>query len=576
MKILLAGINAKYIHTNLAIRYLKAYAHDYESVIQIQEYTINQQKDFILSEIYKQKPDVLCFSCYIWNIEFIKQLFVEFKKILPDTLVLLGGPEVSFDGKALMEKYPSIDMIIMGEGEEAFKDFLRYYVDHQVSIESIAGILYRKDGQVKQNSIKKPVDFSCVPFPYESMDDLNHHIIYYEASRGCPFNCQYCMSSNDKGVRFRNLEIVYHELQQFLDAKVKQIKFVDRTFNCNKKHAMAIWRYLITHDNGTTNFHCEIVADLVDDEAIQLLSQARPGLFQFEVGVQSTNSITLKLIKRKTNLEKLFDNVIKIKKLGSVHQHLDLIAGLPEEDYGSFRSSFNDVYAIRPDKLQLGFLKLLKGTGLRYHKKTYGLVHQDLAPYEILKTNHLSYEDLLRLKGIEEMLELYYNSQNFFYTMEYLVDFFDTPFHLYEALADYWENQGYHKVNHNRMKIYTILLEFSQQAIGKNNILLELLKYDMLLKEKPKNMPEWITTSKISNPIKAFYHRQENIQYYLPELVTYTPKQISRMAHIEVFNINILEWIKDKTYIQEQETPILFNYYHRDFNHHAKTFIIEL
>ncbi|GKX32083.1 B12-binding domain-containing radical SAM protein [Vallitalea longa] len=581
MNVLLVGINAKFIHSNLAIRYLQKYCTYYKDNIETVEYTINNHYDFILQEIYKKKPDILTISCYIWNIEIVKSLVKDYKKISPDTLIVLGGPEVSYDTVDLMNEYKEIDIVVVGEGEATFNDLMKYYIDGEGNLDSTSGIIYRKGKELLVNEYRIPLGLDDIPFVYDNgFSEFQNKIIYYESSRGCPFNCQYCLSSIEKGVRLRSLSLVLKELQCFLDARVVQVKFVDRTFNCNKKHALGIWKYLYEHDNGFTNFHFEISGDLLDDETIEFLSKVRPGLFQLEVGVQSTNETTINNIKRKTNFERLSGVVSKINQGNNIHQHLDLIAGLPGEDYNSFGRSFNDVYKLEPQQLQLGFLKVLKGSGLKQDVGKYGIIYKDKAPYEVLKTKELSYDDVLKLKMIEEMVEIYYNSGNFYFAIKYMERYFSDPFDLYEKLARYWLRNKYHEINHNKIKLYTILLEFYYDEVEKDDDnIKEILKFDMYLQEKVKKYPYWLERSNdFREDIIEFYKDENNILKFLPDYSNYTSKQISRMTHLEIFPINIIKWSHDFDQpIKNDETAVLFDYHNRDvFRNNAKYVQVKL
>lgn len=572
MNTLLVGINAKYIHSNLGIRYIKEYVKKNNKEINIAEYTINQSLDYILGEIYKKRPDILGLSCYIWNIEIIKILIVELKKILPHTYIVLGGPEVSYDCELIMNKYEDIDAIIYGEGEKTFLQLL-LFKNGELDIHKIKGIAYRNNNEIIKNKSQDPMHLDELPFVYkDGYDEFENRIIYYESTRGCPFNCQYCLSSIEKGVRFRSFNLVKDELQSFLDNKVMQVKFVDRTFNCNKEHAMTIWKYLHENDNGYTNFHFEISADLLDDLTIDFLSQVRKGLFQFEIGVQSTNMDTLNEIKRTTKLDILTNNILKLKKANNIHLHLDLIAGLPYESYEAFRKSFNNVYNMEPEQLQLGFLKVLKGSGIDKNSKNLGIEYREYAPYEVLYTKDISYAELEKLKLIEEMVEVYYNSGNFYNTLKYIETFFESPFSIYEDLANYWIEKGYYHVNHSKIGMYNILYEFITETRDINTYFLEeLIKLDLYLQEKVKKFPYFIksSTDNFKSQIIDFYKDSINIDKYLPQLKDYTSKQISRMAHIEVFEYNIELYIRSnyKT-IRKEPTPILFNYHNRDKMRH--------
>lgn len=521
MKIILAACNAKYIHSNLAVYDLQAYARQYQQHILLKEYTINQQKDEIMKDLYEEKPDVICFSCYIWNISFVKELAEDLKKVLPSVPFWAGGPEVSFDAEAFLAANPAFDGVMVGEGEETFLELAGYYVDHRKSLEQIRGIAFRKENQVLHNGWREIMDLSKVPFPYKDLQDFDHRIIYYESSRGCPFSCSYCLSSVDKKLRFRSLDLVRKELQFFLDHKVPQVKFVDRTFNCKHDHAMAIWKYIVEHDNGITNFHFEIAADLLREEELELMATMRPGLIQLEIGVQSTNLQTLEAIHRKTDFLRICQIVERIHSFGNIHQHLDLIAGLPYEDYDSFHHSFNDVYALRPQQFQLGFLKVLKGSLMKQMEKEYGIVHKEKEPYEVLSTNWITYEDVLNLKKVENMVEVYYNSGQFENSLKYVETLFHDSFTMYEALGRFYEQKGYDCISHNRLRRYEILLEFieslEQGDVQKGA---DALVLDLYLREKLKSRPSFAKDQKAEEKKIWAYRKQENI-----------PKT----AHIQVF-----------------------------------------
>ena len=521
MKIILAACNAKYIHSNLAVYDLQAYARQYQQHILLKEYTINQQKDEIMKDLYEEKPDVICFSCYIWNISFVKELAEDLKKVLPSVPFWAGGPEVSFDAEAFLAANPAFDGVMVGEGEETFLELAGYYVDHRKNLEQIRGIAFRKENQVLHNGWREIMDLSKVPFPYKDLQDFDHRIIYYESSRGCPFSCSYCLSSVDKKLRFRSLDLVRKELQFFLDHKVPQVKFVDRTFNCKHDHAMAIWKYIVEHDNGVTNFHFEIAADLLREEELELMATMRPGLIQLEIGVQSTNLQTLEAIHRKTDFSRICQIVERIHSFGNIHQHLDLIAGLPYEDYDSFHHSFNDVYAMPPPQFQLGFLKVLKGSLMKQMEKEYGIVHKEKEPYEVLSTNWITYEDVLNLKKVEEMVEVYYNSGQFENSLKYVETLFPDSFTMYEALGRFYEQKGYDCISHNRLRRYEILLEFieslKQGDVQKGA---DALVLDLYLREKLKSRPSFAKDQKAEEKKIWAYRKQENV-----------PKT----AHIQVF-----------------------------------------
>ena len=478
MKVLLAAINAKYIHSNLGIYSLKTYGEKMlkewglaeQAEISLAEYTINHQMEQILQDIYKRKPDVIGFSCYIWNISYVKVILADIKKVLPDVKIWAGGPEVSYHGEAFLKEEPAVDLVMMGEGEITFAHFLKALLEGE-DLKQVPGLMVRNaDGTFTDTGFRQVMDMSQIPFPYAFMDmkELEHRIIYYESSRGCPFSCAYCLSSIDKKLRFRSLDLVLPELEWFLQAKVPQVKFVDRTFNCKKSHAMAIWQYIRDHDNGVTNFHFEIAADLLDKDELDLLSTMRPGLVQLEIGVQSTNEKTLEAIRRKTDIEEIREITETINSWHNIHQHLDLIAGLPWEDLESFKKSFNDVYEMEPEQLQLGFLKVLKGSYMEELIPTCDLLYSAAPPYEVLCTKWLSYGDVLELKDIEEMTEVHYNSRQFTCTLKELEKEFDTPYEMFSFMAGYYNKNHLFGISHSRIARYEILWKIIQERLEKN------------------------------------------------------------------------------------------------------------
>lgn len=522
MKILLAACNAKYIHSNLAVYDLQAYASDYADHIVLKEYTINQQKDDIMRDIYLEHPDVVCVSCYIWNLSFVKELMADLIKILPGADFWAGGPEVSYDAEKFLTENSEFKGVMVGEGEETFKELAGYYVEkNPQNLKDMTGICYRDKDQIIHNGWRQIMDLSSIPFIYKDLSEFKNRIIYYESSRGCPFSCSYCLSSIDKKLRFRDTETVKKELQFFIDNKVPQVKFVDRTFNCKHDHAMAIWKYINEHDNGVTNFHFEISADLLREEELQEMSTMRPGLIQLEIGVQSTNPDTIKAIHRTMDFEKLKGIVDRIHSFGNIHQHLDLIAGLPYEDYDSFRNSFNDVYALKPQQLQLGFLKVLKGSHMMEMCREYGIVYKTQEPYEVLSTKWLDYDHVLKLKTVENMVEVYYNSGQFQNTLEYLENFFQDAFSIYERLGSFYMEKGYGDVSHTRMRRYEILLEFLEDMpeISVDQVKDQMV-YDLYLRENLKSRPGFARDQKpFERQIWDFRKREK----------------VAKNAHVEVF-----------------------------------------
>lgn len=535
MKILLAACNAKYIHSNPAVYDLRAYASRLKESILLGEYTINQTKDEVLKDIYRSGAEVICFSCYIWNISYIKDLIPDLKKILPGAAFWVGGPEVSFDAEKLLKELPQLTGVMVGEGEETFLELASYYIEGNGTLENIRGIAYRDGEEIRHNGWREIMDLSQVPFAYENAEDFTNRIIYYESSRGCPFSCSYCLSSIDKKLRLRDLSLVKKELQFFLDQKVPQVKFVDRTFNCRHDHAMSVWQYIQDHDNGITNFHFEISADLIREEELELMSHMRPGLIQLEIGVQSTNPETIRAIHRTMDLEKLKKSVARVKGYGNIHQHLDLIAGLPYEDYESFRNSFNDVYRMEPDQLQLGFLKVLKGSFMYQEAENYQILYKEKEPYEVLCTRWLSYADILQLKMVESMVEVYYNSGQFQHTLHWMIGAFASPFDFYESLGAFYEEKGYGEISHSRIRRYEILLEFIRE---KTELSVEQasqhMVYDLYLREKLKKRPSFASDQKPYEKLIWNYRKNQ---------------EIPKTAHIEVFGEN---------------DAVLFDYEHRN------------
>ena len=536
MKILLAACNAKYIHSNLAVYDLQAYASDYADHIVLKEYTINQQKDDIMRDIYLEHPDVVCVSCYIWNISFVKELMADLIKILPGADFWAGGPEVSYDAEKFLTENSEFKGVMVGEGEETFKELAGYYVEkNPQNLKDMTGICYKDGDRIIHNGWRQIMDLSSIPFIYKDLSEFKNRIIYYESSRGCPFSCSYCLSSIDKKLRFRDTETVKKELQFFIDNKVPQVKFVDRTFNCKHDHAMAIWKYINEHDNGVTNFHFEISADLLREEELQEMSTMRPGLIQLEIGVQSTNPDTIKAIHRTMDFEKLKGIVDRIHSFGNIHQHLDLIAGLPYEDYDSFRHSFNDVYALKPQQLQLGFLKVLKGSNMMEMCREYDIVYKTQEPYEVLSTKWLDYDHVLKLKTVENMVEVYYNSGQFQNTLEYLENFFQDAFSIYERLGSFYMEKGYGDVSHTRMRRYEILLEFLEDVpeISMDQVKDQMI-YDLYLRENLKSRPGFARDQKpFERQVWDFRKREK----------------VAKNAHVEVF---------------ADGTVLLFNYADRD------------
>lgn len=566
-KVILAALNAKYIHSNLALRYLSRFQNNNQKHhVETMEFTINQRLDFIAEELFRKQPDVVLFSCYIWNVEMLRQLCPILKKIMPDCVIGFGGPEVSYESETFLRENPAVDFVMRGEGELVFTKYLEHLdAGNPATLGEIESLTYRQGDEIFSTPQMHPMDLALLPFPYEDdFSDVQNQIIYYESSRGCPYHCGYCLSSVENGVRFVPLDKVLPDLQKFLGKNVPQVKFIDRTFNCKKSHAMAIWKYLHEHDNGVTNFHFEITADLIDQETIDFLKTVRKGLFQFEIGVQSTNPQTIRAINRNVDFAALSEIVQQIKDGGNIHQHLDLIAGLPYEDYDSFGRSFNDVYALHPEQLQLGFLKVLKGSMLHQKQKEFEIVYHDTAPYEVLTTHELPYADTLRLKYVEEMVETYYNSGRFLHTLAYLVPLYESPFAFFEALSQFWVSENYHYLGLSKMGLFDVLWRFVEQnpKVDKRKLQWEM-KFDIALHEKPKKLPAWLTVTNEEqwhDKVFAFYGNPALWQKCLPHYKS--NKEAIRQTHLEVFG-------------DEKQKAVLFDYGKRDLLGNAEYQIME-
>lgn len=566
-KVILAALNAKYIHSNLALRYLSRFQNNNQKHhVETMEFTINQRLDFIAEELFRKQPNVVLFSCYIWNVEMLRQLCPILKKIMPDCVIGFGGPEVSYESETFLRENPAVDFVMRGEGELVFTKYLEHLdAGNPATLGEIESLTYRQGDEIFSTPQMHPMDLALLPFPYEDdFSDVQNQIIYYESSRGCPYHCGYCLSSVENGVRFVPLDKVLPDLQKFLDKNVPQVKFIDRTFNCKKSHAMAIWKYLHEHDNGVTNFHFEITADLIDQETIDFLKTVRKGLFQFEIGVQSTNPQTIRAINRNVDFAALSEIVRQIKDGGNIHQHLDLIAGLPYEDYDSFGRSFNDVYALHPEQLQLGFLKVLKGSMLHQKQKEFEIVYHDTAPYEVLTTHELPYADTLRLKYVEEMVETYYNSGRFLNTLAYLVPLYESPFAFFEALSQFWVGENYHYLGLSKMGLFDVLWRFVEQnpKVDKRKLQWEM-KFDIALHEKPKKLPAWLTVTNEEqwhDKVFAFYGNPTLWQKCLPHYKS--NKEAVRQTHLEVFG-------------DEKQKAVLFDYGKRDLLGNAEYKIME-
>ena len=565
MKVLLTAVNAKYIHSNPAVyslqKFVTAYAPEYGKNVELAEFTINHYADDILQEIYRRRPDVVAFSCYIWNLQMIERVLEDLPRVLPEVQIWAGGPEVSYDAPEFLKKHDCMTGVMMGEGEETFLELMEYWHGKK-KLNEIPGITWRDgEGEIKVQPGRPLLDMNRIPFLYDELDDFEHRIIYYESSRGCPFSCSYCLSSIDKSVRFRDAQTVVKELQFFLDRKVPQVKFVDRTFNCRHSHALTIWNYIREHDNGITNFHFEIAADLLNEEELALLNTMRPGLVQLEIGVQSTNQKTIEAIDRVMDFSHLCSVVKRVQSGHNIHQHLDLIAGLPWENFDSFRQSFNDVYHLYPDQLQLGFLKVLKGSRMQEKAEEYGIVYHSDPVYEVFYTNWISYQKILELKQIEDMVEVYYNSGQFPNTIRHLEKEFCDPFTMYQQLAAFYGQQGWWGQSHSRMQRFEMLREFIH-SVSENRIYDELLLLDLYLRENSKSRPKWAPD--LQNEKKQFldwFRQEEQEHQVLKGYEGFSARQMMNMVHLERFSIETAQlcgWEQQKE--DTQECWVLFDY----------------
>lgn len=568
MKVILSTLNSKFIHSCLAIRYLQGYVEDLIH-IDIKEYTINQNIDFIASDLYKLEPEIIGFSTYIWNLTETLKICKIMKIVNPKIKIILGGPEVSFDGEKILEDNKFIDFIIYGEGEETFREFIKKLIDGDEDYDDIEGLIYSQGNRIIKNPPRTLIkDLNIIPSPYKNIgDEFEDKIVYFESSRGCPFNCEFCLSSTIKGVRYFEINRVKEELNNLIEGKVRQVKFVDRTFNANKNYAMEIMNFIIDKNPKDINFHFEVTAHLLDREMLDFLSGVKEGLFQFEVGVQSTNLDTIDAIGRTTDFEKLRDITKEIKSHKNIHQHLDLIAGLPYEGYDSFRKSFNDVYEIRPQKIQLGFLKLLKGSGLRKDQEKYGFKYLDEPPYEVLENDFIKFKEIIKLKIIEDLVERYYNEGYFEHTLEFIVyNHYTSPFDFYEDFSYYWEFKNYHKVSNSRNRLYEILIEFYKHK-GFNNMVVfnELLRFDFIKNNKGSRFPNGILGFKEGikqSIIHEILKNEKVMEDYLEDYKDLPTKKIIQDIAVEAFSVNIFKIIEDGYNSTDYKirTDILFVY----------------
>ncbi|MBZ6005827.1 MULTISPECIES: B12-binding domain-containing radical SAM protein [Paraclostridium] len=586
MKILLTTLNSKFIHTNLAIRYLNQMVKDIEDIdVDIREYTINNELDFILKDIYVNNYDVILFSTYIWNVNDIVKICNNLKKVNKNVKIALGGPEVTYDSEESMKKYDFVDYILYGEGELVFRDFVKF-LKGDIDIKDVNGIVYRNNGDIVKNKPMKDIEnLDIIPSPYVDLNkaEYENRIVYYETSRGCPFNCQYCLSSTLQGLRYFSIDRVKSDLKALIDARVSQIKFIDRTFNANKKFAMEIMQFLMENDNDYTTYHFEVTAHLLTEDMLEFLKECKEGLFQFEIGVQTTNEKVLEAVGRRDDFSKLSYVVQKIASYRNIHQHLDLIAGLPYEDYNSFENSFNDVFNLGIEHLQLGFLKMIKGTGIRNNADEHEFRYKDYPPYEVLYNKYITYNEILKLKDIEEILERYFNSKNFVLSMRYIIHNYykESPFKFFEDFATYFDKNGYFNMSQGKNQLYKILLDFYTEKINKNiELFTEIIKYDYISLGKTSNVPGFMSKIEVEdfkNRCHLFLQNEENILKYIPRFENTPAKQIIKHVHFEPFKYDILKLKENiKADLDKKDSIVLFVYDDKKVFEKSKSYTVEI
>lgn len=586
MKILLTTLNSKFIHTNLAIRYLNQMVKDIEDIdVDIREYTINNELDFILKDIYANNYDVILFSTYIWNVNDIVKICNNLKKVNKNVKIALGGPEVTYDREESMKKYDFVDYILYGEGELVFRDFVKS-LKGDIDIKDVDGLVYRNNGEIVRNKPMKDIEnLDIIPSPYVDLNkaEYENRIVYYETSRGCPFNCQYCLSSTLQGLRYFSIDRVKSDLKALIDSRVSQIKFIDRTFNANKKFAMEIMQFLMENDNDYTTYHFEVTAHLLTEDMLEFLKECKEGLFQFEIGVQTTNEKVLEAVGRRDDFSKLSYVVQKIASYRNIHQHLDLIAGLPYEDYNSFENSFNDVFNLGIEHLQLGFLKMIKGTGIRNNADEHEFRYKDYPPYEVLYNKYITYNEILKLKDIEEILERYFNSKNFVLSMRYIIHNYykESPFKFFEDFATYFDKNGYFNMSQGKNQLYKILLDFYTEQINKNiELFTEIIKYDYISLGKTSNVPGFMSKIEVEdfkNRCHLFLQNEENILKYIPRFENTPAKQIIKHVHFEPFKYDILKLKENiKADLDKKESIVLFVYDDKKVFEKSKSYTVEI
>lgn len=540
MRILLTAINSKYVHTNISLRYLENYTKDLPITTMRAEFSINEQKETILEEIIQRKPDIVAFSVYIWNVEMVRDLSVLLKKVLPFVKILYGGPEVSYKSREHLEEFKG-DFIIRGEGEETYRSLLQALLCGR-KLSEVRGLTYKEEGDIFENPSREKMDISKVPYPYEEKEDLRGKLSYLEASRGCPYQCSYCLSSSERDLRFMPWEEVKRRVLLVMETGTKVVKFIDRTFNIHPD-ALEIWHFLLSLETDVT-FHFEISPDLIKEEHLDLLRTAPKGRIQFEVGIQSTEDEVLRSISRYIGFKKVLPKLEALLSIKNIHSHLDLIAGLPYDTVRTFRASFNEVYPLLPDMLQMGFLKIIKGTPMERDAEAFGMVYSPFPPYEVLKTRWMTYEELRSLHRTEDALERYYNSGRFETTLQYLLEGESDYFGFYEALGEYISTE-YQGRTIGLKDQYKILLDFSK-ANGRGEkdsfVLNELLKYDWLLHNKKQYVPEFLDRNHEKN-----HAYKKNME-----------KEKGMKIHVEIFNLDVPLYIKERK-LKRGDTPVFYD-----------------